>query len=281
MWGILKIEKDNNRRKSERKVYKKILLWAMISIAVFLIFICPALNWLNKFDTLLHGWFVIKADVSDWFAFWGSFSGTIATVLVGIITMKLTEQIETDNRKKSELQKQMSIVSNMPSMVCENIEIYSINRGDITGDHVSRFKESRNYCFFLELSPAFPPYFDIKITEYQLEIQEKGQSVIIDGIQQEVDYSFTNHKSFKLYINADEKADSFLEHLYDLRLENTNATPAAEKNMRFRLRFECNNALLPGEEGAVYFDMVLLLESVGKGEKGVNLKTNNIQFVKV
>lgn len=272
-------------------MYKKVALFAGIILLLFLCLICPTLNWLNGFaNESLGGCFVLKSEVADWFAFWGSFSGTIATVLVGVITIRLTEKIELDNKKAERLQKEaeklqkkMAIVMNMPDIICKSVKIYSFNKGDIHSDFLERFAENRNYCVLFEIQPAFPAYFIISLVEYELSFS-KGQTlkekITIGNLTKEKDYSIINHGDFSLFLNADKKAESCLYYFYSLHLQNTNATPYSDKNVNIRLRLKCENALLSGDDSTVEFDMILTLETEGKREGCVNLKVNNIQFEK-
>ena len=272
-------------------MYKKVALCAGIFLLLFIVLICPVLNLLNGFaDETAGGWFILKQGVADWFSFWGSFSGTIATVLVGIITIRLTEKIESDNKRAAKqqkeaekLQKKMAVMMNMPNITCERVEIYSFDDGDILPEFLERFAENRNYCVLFKFRPAFPAYFIISLVEYELSFW-KGQAVKekieISQLTKEKDYSIINHGVFQLYLNADNRAEACLYHFYSLHLQNTNAASYRDKNVNVRLRFRCENALLPGDDSTVEFDINMTLETEGKAEGCVKLKVDDIQFDK-
>ena len=274
--------KSTKRKKVKRKgipmpVYWKLFIISVVIIFLFLIFIVPALNALNNFsDTWWGRWQTLKNDMSDWFAFWGSFSGAIASVLVGIATIRLTE-----------FQVQLSVAAGMPQMVCKEMKIYSVGRSQINSDYLLKFEDINNYCIVLNLKPCFPPYFDISIDSIRL-MAERHSEILFNSISEPLekgkDYYYSNNEIFKLFINVPKDLDSLIEHFYLLNLETTNATLHKDKNIQIILRFRCSNALLKASvfnKGEVYFDMVLTMESKGKDGDCVKFSGNDIKFVRV
>lgn len=258
---------------------KKLLKIATSIAFLFLVVICPVLNFLNLFsNTFLGRVFVIKESVSDWLSFWGSFSGTLATIFVGWATFRLTERIEREHQENEALQKQVTIVQNMPNMFCKRALLSSFNDCDYFKEHILIFPKRNNYCIFLEMSPAFPPYFDVRISEMQLKSKsDEGHSISIE----KDDYSFTNHETFKLYINVPKKIEADVRDLYYFNLQTTNITPEERKKFSIRIRLWCSNTLLPEIAGNVEFDLCIELENVGHADSGVNLNVTNIQFLEV
>ena len=261
---------------------KTLLVIAILAIFIFGVSICPILNWLNTFsDTKAGHWFVLKNGVSDWFAFWGSFSGTLATILVGIATFRLTEHIENDRKESEKLAKKVSIVENMPNMYCKEARLYSFNRGDISNEHLTRFEEKNDYCLELEMTPAFPQYFGVSISEIQVGLGKPDENTANLSIDE---YSFDNYQNFSLYINIPNIIESAIEDLYRLNLTVTSSTPHNRRNVQLKIRFHCGNALLPNIEGNVIFDMNLSLKSLGKEDtenekSGMKFAVTNIQFL--
>lgn len=310
-----------SRQKWKDILHEPIARWALCILIAFPPFICFALNLLNCLAPEEgDGYFAIKPGVSDWFAFWGSFSGTIATVFVGILTLHLTSQIEKEHRiaeqlrvatqkqqeeehQKTEqlreeaqkqqqeaekLQKKMSVIMNMPNIICESMEMFCFNRGDICQELMDFFADYRNYVMLFKLKPAFPAYFIVSLDEYEL-IFYRGQEQTVEQqvfgkLEKEKDYKIVNHDDFKLYLNVDAEAEKYLFHFYTLHLQVTDATPYRNKNIDIRLKLKCENALFKENDGvdsAVTFNMILTLESEGKkGACGVRWKANNIQFEK-
>lgn len=271
--------KDGQANKKQNFTSKALLKIAVIVIFLFLILICPILNGLNTLsDTAVGRWFVIKQGVSDWFAFWGSFSGTLATIFVGFVTLRLTEYIEKDRKENEKLQKKVTIVQNMPNLYCNKAKLFSISKGDILNEHLTRFKNKHNYCIMLEMTPAFPPYFGVSISEIQLGIGDDKESI---ATLESEDYSFDNHEKFILYINIPPKIEPILEDFYLLNLQTTKATLYKRKNVQMRIRLQCGNTLLPEIVGNVEFDMILKLENLGRDDPGIKLRATNIQFLEI
>lgn len=279
------------QKRGKADFYKKVKIKLGLCLLAFLLIICPALNLLNSMsEQVAWGWFVLEPGARDWFAFWGSFSGTIATVLVGIITIGLTMKLEENKehtealQKKSEqLQKKLSVVTNLPDMTCESVGIYSFNERDISQDFIERFQKHRNYNIYMELKPAFPAYLIVSLTKYELIFWSEGReekSPVISGLLEGEDYSFTSHGSTKLYLNADERIEQWLEHMYFLHLESTNATSFENKSVKIRLGLKCENAMFPGKESRVEFEMVLTLVSRGKEKDCVRFEAIDIRFDK-
>lgn len=229
----------------------------------------------------------IEQNAENWFSFMASFSGTIASVIVGIVTYRLSEKIDEKNGADTELQKQMTVIKNMPNLICEDVELYSLNRENILKKHLLMFEKKSEYCLYIRMTPSFPAYFKICVLQMTIAFQQmgekNGQHIKTVLMEEGVTYRFINHKNFKIYINVPEEIISEIEHLYLLNRELTNASSYQTRIVNLILRFKCDNELLPSNEGGIEFDMNLTLENKGKkaDTNCIRIDVNNMQFVGV
>lgn len=287
-------------KRGKKFTYKKYLVWAIIICIAFLIGICPILNWFNelgesgKFLRNIANGETINEGVTEWFGFWASFSGTLATVLVGAVTLRLTEKIQDQNDAEERLKKQLSIITEIPYMKCEKACIFSLRHNDFLYEHLTMEGEKNNYCLALELDTSFPPYFDIVLKGIliYLPIQEEEKPCPL-SLKKE-DYRFINHDGVKIVINLPSALDEIMYHAYVSDLEITNVTPYEKRNVCIDIEFSCKNVLFNDEstnnsrnkntnDNNVDFTLKITAENVGKTEKlkGKRLRVNNLQFERV
>lgn len=273
---------------TSREFSVRFLRLALIICIVFLFTVCPLLNWLNTSSLWIVKWIrageSINDSVSNWLGFWASFSGTLATLILGAVTLRLTEKIQEQDDKELRLEKQLSVAREMPKICCSGIRIYSLDRKDYQDKYLTLFERKNKYCIRVELENSFPAYFDINITGIGIELPGRERKSVWAELDKEM-YIFTNHKNFVMYINVPEKLYDILGHVYLLNLEATNVTPFSHKQVIMNILFECNNIFLDEVdeiEGKVNFELRITMENVGKDIEGhgVQMDVHNLQFVR-
>ena len=263
---------------------------AVVICFLFLLSICPILNGVNnlresgKFMKWLADCETINEGVKDWLGFWASFSGTLATVLVGAVTLRLTEKIQKQNEAEEKLKKQLSIITKMPYMTCTESCICSLKHGDFLYEHLTMEGIKNNYCLMLQLDKSFPPYFDIELQSISIYLPKQEDIKKFDLTSN--DYKFVNHDGVKIVINLPEELEDIMYHVYVLDLEMTNVTPREKRNVYIGIGFSCKNVLFDNEntdDSKVDFNLKITVENVGRNEKlkGKRLRVNNLQFERV
>lgn len=273
-------KRSKKKSKSSKLAFKKVSWKAGIFLLVFWGAICPILNWISKFSDLpFFRWFVLKESVSDWFAFWGSFSGTIATVLVGLVTINLTETIERENKKDAKLKRQLAIVEKMPDIVCSSAMLYYYDEDRVSKEILKCFLDNvRNYTLHLKLKPAFPSYFMIKINRIEFHDMRSEKLYAMKDLVDGTDYKLLNHEDCEVLINIDDKAYDILEHFYNSNLEMTAANPDNNRHRKLTLGMVFENTLFRQNEATIQFDLVIFFENSGCTKEGVRLKPYNLQY---
>lgn len=263
--------------------------WLFVIITLFVVFIFPfILLWLMRYLLSVPGdCLVIPDELNIWFAFYGSYAGVFVTVILGIITLRLTLKLDIMNKEETELQHRMSIAMNIPNMHCVEAFLYSLNKGDLPFDCIKLFKDRNDYIFFIVMNPAFPPYFGIEISRMEISLKSpkngrvNSQSVILS----DKDYSFTNNESFKLILNVPCKMDQILGQFYIMQSVTSESTDYQLLVGDLWLDFKCQNVLLrkSDKEGDVKFRMHLQIINEGKRKIGDGIIINliNREFVRI
>lgn len=212
---------------------------------------------------------VIPDSVNGWFSFYGSYAGVIVTIVLGLITLRLTLTLERIHRKETELQQQLSIAMNMPNMHSESISLSSLDKGDLPYDSIRLFENQKGHLLSLVMNPAFPPYFDIKINKMELRLKNPKEGTVIqesENLSPE-DYFFTNNEVFTLVINIPRKMYDIFEQFYVVNIVTTESTNYQLLISDMWLDFICQNVFLEGME-AVSFRMHLEIMCEGKQQNG-------------
>lgn len=263
-------------------------IWLVLIIMLLALIFPPISLGLMKMAAKVPGSCLYVPDnVNSWFGYSASYLGAVASVFIGILTIKLTLTLERINEDGQKKQQEYSIATNMPDLICTTGILYDCNQ-DIPTRHLDKLPFLEGYILELVLKPAFPIYFDIRIRgicfQWKSQYVENHVSKVKDEecrIElREENYDFTNNREFDLsvYFIVDEKKQAAFQNFYELYLRS------AHKNYKDNLievmiQMECQNVLLSGKNGIgdIPFELCLTMRNMGKNgdKKGISLETIN------
>lgn len=260
----------------------------MGKIAVFLAFLLPfVIVGILKLMSLIPGQaFVIHDRIDTWFSFYGSYCGVFVSIILGVITLYLTEKLDSINKENNEKQVRYSIAANMPNMRCEELTLYSLEGPSIPRD-ILRFFEDRNpYILFLRMAPAFPPYFDVHLRSIELYFKNPrtGEPVSAAFYQfDEKNVRIMNNGEVQMTINIPEALTEIFRKLDMLKVVATDATKYEWKLAEIFLEIQCRNMLIVDSSMDVLFRLRLLVENIGdnKEHDGTCLKILTREFKEI
>lgn len=280
--------KKNKMKKKIGDRYKVIGVVAIILALLFLFLLCGVLNILAQYLTNEDAarWHLyVEGTTLNWFSVFESYSGVLVTIVLGVITLRLTVELGESDKKRAKLQNELSIATNMPNMKCEDMRIYCLDLGDRPYEIFNRFTVKNKYLLYLEMSPAFPAYFKINLSKMKLRSrnQRSGAAEERTVELQETDYRIINNEKFRLMINVPTKDEEIFEQIYYLSLLSTGSTSYDKTLVDIYLRLSCENILVEEKEGNVEFDMHFLVRNVGRAKtaQGVSIEVLNREMLRV
>lgn len=263
--------------------YKKIGVIGIVSAFIFPFLICIIIA---ACPEEICG-FSLFPNKEEWFSFWGSYAGVFVSLIIGIVTLRLTVRLDNINQENVRRQNRMSVVSNMPNMSCTKMVLSSLEDEDIPVplNKLYLFSERNNYILSMELMPAFPPYFKVEISGMELKLFSLINNTVYNkkATVGEKDYHFTNNKEFNITINVPEDINELMKKLYISYLAITNRTPYEKTVAHLWIDFKCSNVLLEKDLGDVSFRLHFQIKSNGNihTSEGIELHVVDRQFERV
>lgn len=217
----------------------------------------------------------VPSRVSDWFGYSASYSGTVVSVLVGLLTIYLTLVLDRISKDEQKNQHRYSVATNMPDLICEECILYHSNR-DIPYKYLDKLPYMPEYILELHMIPAFPIYFSICVKGVRFKWNHSyGEDHILKtrGIEEFIglekkDYYFINNKNFELaiFLNIHEESKKLFQALYESYLYPSDDYRYKENLIDVTIQMECKNDLLPHSEdmGVVPFELNLVIENKGR-----------------
>lgn len=250
---------------------KKFFSWFAVCFVITFVSLLFALNlpallkWVNSWEWLQGtDYFWVTDEIADWFAFYGGFIGVIVSVILTVVTIHLTVKIDRSNQKSINAQNDTSLIMNMPELRCKSIELRSLNRGDFSADHISRFPESQNYYMALRLEYPFPVCYRIGVSGIELYAENRGNKVEGKVELDEQHYDVTNAEKFEVHLNLPSELDDVLDKIYKMDLMDTLGSKKEEQVIKIDIKFCLENALAVEKYDLFYFLMKFQLKNVGK-----------------
>lgn len=273
----------SKRRKTIGDKYKIVCAIAIFVALIFPFILCIILKFCVKYisgDT-----FVITKEIDNWFSFYGSYCGIFVSIILGVITLRLTVRIDSNNQEDIIRQSKMSIALNMPNFKCIEMFLYSLDRGDILSEYLDLFDQNSSYLLSVKMSPAFPPYFDVHIMKVKICLKniKNGNDVVIHAPLCADDYRIRNNNDLLIIINLPENLNDILHNFYLLNQITTSSTAYERLLGQLYIEFQCFNVLLPEDDGDVRFDLHFSIKNIGrkKESNGLAIEVINREFLRI
>lgn len=244
-----------------QKNYKIVGLIGVVAALIFPFLMCIVIELCPE----EIGGFPFFLDRKDWFSFWGSYAGVFVSLVIGIVTLRLTVRLDHINQENVSRQNRMSVAANIPNMFCTKMVLSSLKDGEVPVplDKIYLFSKKNNYILSMELIPAFPPYFMIEISSMELVFRSlKDDRVFSEKTEiEEKDYHFTNNKEFNITINLPKEIDEHMQMFTMFCTAISKNTPYEKTVADLWIDFKCSNVLLEQDLGDVSFRMHFQLKN--------------------
>lgn len=227
----------------------------------------------------------VPSSVGEWFGYSASYSGTVVSVLVGLLTIYLTLVLDRISKDEQKNQHRYSVATNMPDLICKKCILYHSNQ-DIPYKYLDKLSYMPEYILELHMTPAFPIYFSICVKGIRFKWNHSyGEDHILKTREieefiglEEKDYYFINNKNFELaiFLNIHEECKKLFQALYEAYLYPSDDYEYKESLIDVAIQMECKNVLLPDCEdmGEVPFELNLVIENKGreKDREGIHFQ---------
>ena len=166
----------NKEKLKENKKAKKVGIISGVVFAAFFPFVILfLLNWIAdlKLEELsFFSFFKTNNNtVAGWFSFLGSYLGAVVTVIIGLITYNFSKKVEKINSQNNNFQNRISIISNIPNMKCKSLKLHNLDKNGLPDVDIEFFEKIDKYILKLLMEPPFPPYFHVRITSIELNME--------------------------------------------------------------------------------------------------------------
>lgn len=263
-------------RQQEKENANQVSLWrkyvsrgrAAIGVAFLIPFVMVAIL---KILSLIPGQALVITDrIGTWFSFYGSYCGVFASIILGVVTLYLTEKLDLINKENNRNQERFSIIANMPNMRCDEAFLYSLEADGIPRDPLRFFRKRNKYIFFLHMTPAFPPYFDIRLSRIRLKLKHlvTYQEMVYDSELEEEDVRIMNNENVRITVNIPDTLSGAFDRLNALDTVTTDATNYERRLAEIFFDIQCRNTLVVSPSMDVLFRLYLLVENVGYNGNG-------------
>lgn len=222
MYGIGSMRKNVTNSKISKWI--PITVVTILVAGLFAVGLPGILKWVNTWKWL-EGctYFWITDDIEDWFAFHGSFIGVLVSIVMTIITLRLTIEIEESNQRNTTLQNLSTLIMNVPYMYCVEAKLSSLSRGDVLENYRDTNSPKEEYTFYFEMDTQFPTYFDVIVENIGIELPNKKNGGVLKEnypLSKE-QYETLGSSKFCFFINMPEIANDTLDKLYRMDLLNS------------------------------------------------------------
>lgn len=253
--------------KNQRRWFNKEIIEHPIRFTLIIIFLLflgvYAFLWILRHVDNVFGKFLcinftrFDGGIESWFAFYGSFFGVIATVIVGIITLRLDIKMN-----------QMQTASEVNKLTLKKINLYDRKR-EFKPSIWANGDDSKRFMLELIFS-RFEPYYSIDVNQ------------VFWGI---FDHSFNIHKQYKLdiqvakvqtpnklkvYVSFDDinvnyinKIEHSFNYFYCIQRFEPILMPTYEKQRQLILKLKLENTLYPLKDDKMFVDLKIKVEHGG------------------
>lgn len=198
-----------------------------------------------------------EGGVESWFSFYGSFFGVIATVIVGIITLRLDIKMN-----------QIQIASEVNKLTLKKIHLYDRKR-EFKPSIWANGDDSKRFMLELIFS-RFEPYYSIEINQVLWGIFDPSFDVLK---QYKLDIQVAKVQTpdkLKVYISFDDikvndrnNTEHSFNYFYCIQRFEPILMPAYEKQRQLILKLQLENTLYPLKKDKMFVDFKVKVEHGG------------------
>jgi len=265
----LKNKEDFKKELINKPIISTMMISGLLMLVPFVIlFLLRLVNWLFRCSG--EGFFTrLDGGIDTWFSFYGSYLGVIATVALGLITLRLSIKID-----------EMSQASNINAIAVRGIRFYDLWR-DLKPSIVEHNISNKRYCFQISFD-KYQLYYSIKIKGAEWGFWEGGKaSKKFQKINIGSSY-FEKKEEADLYIFCDEleETDSknTLNFYYHLLAYEPITMKPDERKRDVRICMEMENKLFDKHPEKFNVILEITLENKGYKDDGIDLECLNYDF---
>lgn len=243
-----------------RSIFSVIVILFLISF-LFLVFLRGVDSILQKLQCDSLNFVRLDGGVDSWFSFYGSYFGVFATVVLGVITLRMDTKIHQD-----ELETQIN------GLTLKEMQLYDLER---------EFKPSTlvndgNYRrFILKLSfDKFDPYYEIEVKKVMWGNENWSESLEVDAQC----ICVKKEKNMLIYLNFDDvnagDVEKSINFFYRIRCFNSIIMDLKKRQRTLILKLCLNRKSSHGKE-AIPVEIKITFENEGYREGCMLLKESN------
>lgn len=177
----------------------KSLLVAVSALFVFAYFLLWLLTCVDTVVPISKQYFTrLSGEVETWFTFFGSYLGVIATVFLGIITLRFSIKVDLIDR-----------TSRFNELNIGEVRLYDLKK-DFTPSAIGNHVMPERYVLTLEFK-SFSPYYNFSLKSVRWGTLEKEfkEDQIINIESEHFKYNIEEGSDLKVYLYIDELRDEF------------------------------------------------------------------------
>lgn len=255
-------ERKNRRSWFIKEIIEHPIRFTLIVISILFLGVYVFLWILRHADNILGSFTCInftrfKGGVESWFAFYGSFFGVIATVIVGIITLRLDIKMN-----------QLQTASEVNKLTLKKIHLYDRKR-EFKPSIWANGDDSKRFMLELVFS-RFEPYYSIDINQVFWGIFDSSFNI---QKQYNLDIHVTKLQTpnkLKVYVSFDDitvndrnKIEDSFNYFYCIQRFEPILMPAYEKQRQLILKLKLENTLYPLKKDEMFVELKVKVEHGG------------------
>lgn len=263
----------NNWKKIYLDHIKAISLVVLAMAIVLPVLILQVIQWINKLPWFFGGIAYLENGASVWLSFWGSYIGAIATILIALITLRLTLKNDI-SAKDNELN---GLAIRFHRFEVEDVRLYDLTQCYPVGEleYFDGYIDGR-YLIRIEFCEPFPPYFDIQVNGFKWGEIEGGE----EGYRSmKFDAEYESNEHFVMFFLLDKNNDMRrINELYYINYFEPQVMSKKERRHRMLINLTCENKMYAVEhdknENNIEFQIEIEVENVSDYQKDyVELRT--------
>lgn len=233
-----------NLKNTIKKTLNKHPFMFVLVVSLFLLlvpfFILTLMRQADKLEQI--NYFRLEDGVNIWFAFWGSYIGAMATVLVGVGTIYLSMKVDEISRSQSGLQ----IASGFHKLEIHECRLYDCysKKIKVPLEILEKFETRKRYILEIRARESFPPYFDIDLQEFEWlkkdKLSKESLSFLLE--KEEMEVVIENNEHLLFFIMFDKK-ESDINYFYHIHFYEPKGMFPYEKQRIMCLRLNFKNKM--------------------------------------
>lgn len=242
-----------------KKIYlehiKPITFFVLLASIGFPLLVLVLIRMINQYPNWLGGVAYLEDGISVWLSFWGSYVGAIATILIALITLRLTLKNDI-SAKDSELNE---LALKFHRFEVKNIHLYDLEECFPVEEleHFDSYINGR-YLIKIEFGQPFPPYFDIQLKKFEWG-KMCGNEVVYSPMKCVTEYESNKNFIMLFLLNSDNDMGTINE-LYYINYFEPLVMLKHERRHWIRIGIQCENKMYAVEHDKNENNMELQIE---------------------